>query len=169
MLSSTTTQNICQFQDIFINNSTEEIDLSAILDRQSISCSKEFFFFIHINPLLKSDNYSSLIYESFEFKNETAFTEEFYKEIEKEKLFKRISKILNKLVAEEEFFKDIDTAKLLKNISEMIDSFSREQMKIPEDELYKRIRKILALEAVAGILNELTTEQMKAFEESIKR
>ncbi len=40
---------------------------------------------------------------------------------------------------------------------------------ISEQELTKRIKSILSLHLVSGMLNDLTPEQMKIFDESVKR
>ena len=76
---------------------------------------------------------------------------------------------LNTVEGKEKFFREIDKAKLLRAISELLNDIPYEQLKIPEDELFERIRGILVLEAVSGILNELTPEQMKGFDEAVKR
>ena len=78
-------------------------------------------------------------------------------------------RILDKLTSHEEFLRDIDKKKLLKTISEILNEIPPEQMKISEDELIKRIRSVLVLESVSGILNELTPEQIKDFDEAVKR
>jgi hypothetical protein len=40
---------------------------------------------------------------------------------------------------------------------------------ISEQELTKRIKRILSLHLVSGMLNDLTPEQMRIFDESVKR
>jgi predicted DNA binding protein len=40
---------------------------------------------------------------------------------------------------------------------------------ISEEELTKRIKSILSLHLVSGMLNDLTPEQMRLFDESVKR
>ncbi|WP_066375862.1 MULTISPECIES: hypothetical protein [unclassified Anabaena] len=40
---------------------------------------------------------------------------------------------------------------------------------ISEEELTKRIKRILSLHLVSGMLNDLTPEQMRLFDESVKR
>ena len=49
------------------------------------------------------------------------------------------------------------------------DNLPREQTSISEDEFNMRMRKIMALEAMSGILDDLTPEQLEAFEASVKR
>ncbi len=83
-------------------------------------------------------------------------------------LFK-ISKIIDKIIKEEDVFKEIDKYNLLKNISKIIYDISIEWDKISDKELSERIKRILALEAMSGILKELQPEQIKIFNESVKR
>jgi len=40
---------------------------------------------------------------------------------------------------------------------------------IADDELRKRIRRIIVIEATAGMLQDLTSEEMKAFKEAVRR
>ncbi|MEA5617799.1 hypothetical protein VB711_08105 [Cronbergia sp. UHCC 0137] len=40
---------------------------------------------------------------------------------------------------------------------------------ISQEELMKRIKRILSLHLVSGMLNDLTPEEMKIFDESVKR
>ncbi len=72
------------------------------------------------------------------------------------------------LISEEDIFKRIDKNKLFKSLSAMLDKLPLEQTSIPEDELTKRIRKIMAQEATFGLLDVLTPEQLEAFETSVK-
>ncbi len=52
----------------------------------------------------------------------------------------------------------------------LFDRFSVEQLKaISNEDLIDRIDSILVVEAVSGTLNDLTPEQMKMFEEALKK
>jgi len=51
----------------------------------------------------------------------------------------------------------------------MLGKLPLEQISIPEEELTRRIRKIMALEVMSGLLDDLTPEQLEAFETSVKR
>jgi len=77
----------------------------------------------------------------------------------------RISIIINKLQSEEEIFKDIDKNKILKIINES----SLNLDNISENELVKRIRGILAIEAMSGLLKDLSEDELKEFDENVKR
>ncbi|MEH2184173.1 hypothetical protein [Nostoc sp.] len=53
---------------------------------------------------------------------------------------------------------------------ELFGQFSREEMrKIKDDDLIDRIDSILIFEAVSGTLNDLTLEQIKMYDETVKR
>ena len=82
---------------------------------------------------------------------------------------KQVSRVYDKLTDEEKFLVGIDKTKLLGIISEILDEIPSKQTKIPEDELFERIRGVLVLEAASGTLNELTSEQIRAFDEAVKR
>lgn len=158
------------FQDAFVNSSREEISVSEILDKWFLSFKgklfqKPFFTIPNLLPLLQID-YSSSIYQFLEFKSETALTEEFFRKVE---LLEKISIIFDKLTLEENFFREVDKTKLLRTISEISNEIPSEQLNIPEEELFERIRGVLALEVVSGTLNELTPEQIKDFDEAVKR
>ncbi|PIU64629.1 MAG: hypothetical protein COS84_08080 [Armatimonadetes bacterium CG07_land_8_20_14_0_80_40_9] len=177
MLSEMTSQDVKiefnPFQDVFASGSREEISESEILGRWFLSFrgkpfEKPFFAIPNLSPILQID-YSSSIYQSLEFKNETALTEEFFRKVEQIKVLEKVSRICDKLILEEKFLRKIDKKKLLKTISEILNEIPPEQLKIPEDELFKRIRGVLVLESISGTLNELTSGQIKDFDEAVKR
>lgn len=162
------------FQDVFVNSSREEISVSEILGR-SLSFrgkpfEKPFFAIPNLLPILQID-YSSSIYQFIEFKTETVLAEGFFRKIEQINIFEMVSSICDKLTLEEDFLKErqIDKRKLAVTISQILNEIPSEQLKIPEDELRERITGIVILELVSGILNELTPEQIKDFDEAVKR
>jgi len=77
----------------------------------------------------------------------------------------RISTIIEKLQSEEEIFKDIDKNKVLKTISES----SLNSSDIPDDELVKRIKGVMAIEAMSRLLKDWSKEEIKEFDENVKR
>jgi len=160
------------FQDVFVSNSREEISVSEILERWSLSFRGKPFenpFSPILNLPLQID-YSSSVFPFLESKSsETALTEEFVRKMEQMKVLENVSRICDKLTLEESSFRSIDKTKLLRTISEILSEIPSEQFNIPEEELYKRIRGVLVLEAVSGTLNELTPEQIKDFDEAVKR
>jgi len=177
MLYAMTSQDVktgySPFQDVFRSSSREEISVSEILKRWFLSFrgksfEKPFFAIPNLSQILQID-YSSLIYRPIQFKSETALTEEFYKKAEQSEVLQNISRICDKLISEEEVFKEIDKSKLLKEISEMLEEIPLQQMKISECELSERIRKILVVETVFGVVKDLNPQQIKAFDEAVKR
>ncbi len=77
----------------------------------------------------------------------------------------KISIIIEKLQSEQEFFKDIDKNKVLKTISESSLNLSD----ITNDELIKRIKGVMAIEAMSGLLRDWSKEEIKEFDENVKR
>jgi hypothetical protein len=162
------------FQDVFVGSSREEISPSEILERWFLNFrgkpfEKPFFAIPNLSQISEID-FSSSVYNRFiKFKSETTLTEKFFKKTEHRNVLKDVSRILDKLVLEESFFREIDKKELLKTISEILNEIPIEQLEISENELCKRIRRVLILESASGILNELTPEQIKDFDEAIKR
>lgn len=53
---------------------------------------------------------------------------------------------------------------------DLFGQFSPEEMRaIKDNDLTRRIDKILVLESVSGTLNDLTPEQIKIYDEAVKR
>ena len=162
------------FQDVFLSSSREKINVGDILEKWLLSCgeksfSKRPFAIPSLSPILQCSN-SSLIYYRFPgFEGETALTEEFLRKVEQMRLLEKISRICDKLNLEGKFLREEDKTKLFRTISEILNDIPFEQLKIPEDELFERMRGILLLEAASGILNELTPEQIKVFDEVVQR
>jgi hypothetical protein len=129
---------------------------------------KPFFTLPNFLPILQID-YSSLIYQAFEFKSETVLTEDFFRKVEQIKVLEKVSRICDKLISEEISFRGVNKTKLLRTISEILNEIPSEKLDICEENLFERIRGVLALEAVSGILNELTPEQIKDFDEAVER
>ena len=111
---------------------------------------------------------ASSVYRIFGVKREYA-EESFRREMKRDELLKQIPGLMDKLIGKEDIFKRIDKNKFFKSLSAMLDKIPLERISIPEEEFTKRIRKIMALEAMSGILDELTPEQLEAFEAAVKR
>ena len=77
----------------------------------------------------------------------------------------KISRIIEQLQSEEEIFKDIDKNEILKTINESSLNLSN----IPNEELVKRIKGVLAIEAMSGLLKDWSKEEIKEFDENVKR
>ncbi|MBX9254121.1 hypothetical protein H1Q63_09205 [Desmonostoc muscorum CCALA 125] len=88
-----------------------------------------------------------------------------------QELNKRISPIVETLIKGNSLYKvKLNQQEMIKMLVELFGQFSPEEMKaITEHELTRRIDKILVLEAVSGTLNDLTPEQIKMYDEAVKR
>ncbi|MBN3894258.1 MAG: hypothetical protein HWQ41_02980 [Nostoc sp. NOS(2021)] len=77
-----------------------------------------------------------------------------------ENLFKGNSLYLVKLKKQE----------MIEMLVDLFGQFSPEEMRaIKDNDLTRRIDKIIVLEAVSGTLNDLTPEQIKMYDEAVKR
>lgn len=161
------------FQHIFMGSSMEEIGMYKILQRWHLSFrvkSFEKYFFAIPNILsILQVNYSSSIYQTHGFKTETKLTEDIFRKTEQIDVLERVLKIYDKLIFSEKFLSEVDKTNLLRIISEILNEIPIEEMKISEEELIKRIKGVLVLGFVSGILDELTPEQLKGFDDAIKR
>lgn len=101
----------------------------------------------------------------------TTYDKELYGESKQTSVLPKISEMIDKIVDEdrEGLFTKIDKNKLLDNISKTLKNISVEWEDIPDDELFKRISKIAAVESVAGMLKEAEPEEIKVFDEAVKR
>ncbi|MBD6616258.1 hypothetical protein FNW02_10525 [Komarekiella sp. 'clone 1'] len=88
-----------------------------------------------------------------------------------QELFNRISPIVEKLIEGNSLYQlKLNQREMIEMLVELFGQFSAEEMRaITEHELTRRIDKILVLEAVSGTLNDLTPEQIKMYDEAVKR
>jgi len=90
--------------------------------------------------------------------------------IKKEQLLLSINKIVNKLINDDNIFNDINKFELLDSIENLLDnSLINELSFLSQNKLTKRIKKIMMWESLSGMLNDLTEEQQKTFDEATKR
>ncbi|MGD2248762.1 MAG: hypothetical protein PVF58_10185 [Candidatus Methanofastidiosia archaeon] len=71
-------------------------------------------------------------------------------------------------LAEKDYFKKVDKSRLVKRLAALAVKHP-EIILLNNDELKQRIKKIMVIEALAGFLQDLTPEEMKFFEEAVKR
>ncbi|MFM6180628.1 MAG: hypothetical protein ACKPA8_03760, partial [Dolichospermum sp.] len=65
---------------------------------------------------------------------------------------------------------NLDKQAMIANINRTFDPVAVPDVNsISQEELTKRIKRILSLHLVSGMLNDLTPEQMRIFDESVKR
>jgi uncharacterized membrane protein len=83
----------------------------------------------------------------------------------------RISTIVDKLIAGNSLYQErLEKKEIMQILVNLVDKFSTEFVTaISDNELTDRIDSILVIEAVSGTLNDLTPEQMKMFEQAVKR
>jgi len=175
MISQDVKTELYQLEEVSESSSREEISVREILERRVLgvrekSFEKPFFDIQYLLQMISQIDYSSSrLPLSLEFKSETALTEEFFRKVEQIKVLEKMSRICDKIILEESSFRGVDKTKLLRTISEILNEIPSEQLNIREEELFERIRGVLALEVVSGILNELTPEHIKDFDEAVKR
>ena len=92
--------------------------------------------------------------------------------LKEETAFKRISAIVKKMIANNSVYQERLTQD--KMIQKMYELFTKPNSgddidTIAEDDLTERISKILAVEAISGLLDDFTPEEMAIFDEAVKR
>ncbi|TVP65704.1 MAG: hypothetical protein EA343_02650 [Nodularia sp. (in: Bacteria)] len=89
-----------------------------------------------------------------------------------EPAFKRISAIVEDLIANNDLYQErLDQEQMINKIYNLfIQTNSGDDIDtITKDDLANRINKILVVESVSGLLNDLTPEEMRIFDEAVKR
>ena len=81
----------------------------------------------------------------------------------------RISVVIDTVVEGNEVFKDIDKSKLMESLKPLIEKSPEELASITDEELMQRIETVMVIEATSGMLKELSSEELKDFEEAVKR
>jgi hypothetical protein len=81
----------------------------------------------------------------------------------------RISKIVDKLVEEDEVLRSVDKTQIMESLSDLMKDPPSDLTSITDDELTQRIERVMFIEAMSGMLNDLSPEQMRAFEAAVKR
>ncbi|MGG6264598.1 hypothetical protein ACQ4M3_26870 [Leptolyngbya sp. AN03gr2] len=83
----------------------------------------------------------------------------------------RITRIVDQLREQSPDFQEFDRIEQIREHTDgMLEIWQPQQvLDIPEDELVSIIRDIMVVESLAGLLNDLTPEQMQQFDEAVKR
>lgn len=85
-------------------------------------------------------------------------------------LERRISKIIDELIEENEALRALDKDQLIEDLSESTSNFSDAKLaSVSDDELRNRLKDIMFMEAMGGLLDDLSPEQIEAFDEAVKR
>jgi hypothetical protein len=85
--------------------------------------------------------------------------------------YQKLTEIVKTLIDNNPLYQEnLDIQEMLKVINRTFDPVDVPDVNsISEQELTKRIKRILSLHLVSGMLNDLTPEQMRIFDESVKR
>ena len=88
-----------------------------------------------------------------------------------QELINRISPIVENLFQGNSLYQvKLNQREMTQMLVELFGKFSPEEMsEIKDDDLTDRIDSILVLEAVSGTLNDLTPEQIKMYDEAVKK
>ncbi|MBN3887919.1 hypothetical protein [Nostoc sp. JL31] len=88
-----------------------------------------------------------------------------------QELSNRISPIVEKLIKGNSLYQvKLNQQEMIEMLVELFGQLSQKEIRvITEHELTRRIDKILVLEAVSGTFNDLTPEQIKMYDEAVKR
>jgi hypothetical protein len=92
--------------------------------------------------------------------------------LKEETAFKRISAIVKKMIANNSVYQErLTQDKMIQKIYELFTkpNSGDDIDTIAEDDLTERISKILAVEAISGLLDDFTPEEMAIFDEAVKR
>jgi hypothetical protein len=86
--------------------------------------------------------------------------------------FKRISAIIENLIADNSVYQErLNQHQMIQKTYELFTkpNSGDDIDTIAEDDLTERISKILAVEAISGLLDDFTPEEMAIFDEAVKR
>lgn len=88
---------------------------------------------------------------------------------EKNAFIVRISTIVENLIQSDSLFQELDKDEIIKLLVTLFEEkLSPEQLRaIPDDELTRRIESIMMIEATAGMLNDLTPEEIEIFDATV--
>lgn len=90
--------------------------------------------------------------------------------VSKDAVLSRISGIVDSLMPTKNLFQErLNKDELMQIFSHLLEEVSPEELLSLEDErLTKRVKGVMVVEATAGILNDLTPEQMEMFDASVE-
>lgn len=92
--------------------------------------------------------------------------------VKEQTTYKRISAIVENLIANNSVYQErLDQQQMIERMYELFTqpNLGDDVETIADDDLSQRINKILAVEAISGLLNDLTPEEMAIFDEAVKR
>ncbi len=85
--------------------------------------------------------------------------------------YQKLPEIVKTLIDNNPLYQEnLDIQAMIANINRTFDPIAVPDVNsISEEKLTKRIKRILSLHLVSGMLNDLSPEQMRIFDESVKR
>lgn len=92
--------------------------------------------------------------------------------IKQDLMTEKITLIVDKLMPTKSLFQErLNQREIIEYLAKSFGKHytNSEFMSIPDDELYEIIHDVMIIKATAGILNDLTEEQLRMFDDSIKR
>ncbi|HEY9705812.1 MAG TPA: hypothetical protein V6C58_25475 [Allocoleopsis sp.] len=90
--------------------------------------------------------------------------------IEQDLITEKITPIVDKLMPTKSLFQErLNQTEIIEDLAKLFrkNYTNSEFMSIPDDELYEIIHDVMIFEATSGILNDLTEEQLRMFDESV--
>lgn len=81
----------------------------------------------------------------------------------------RISEIVDTLIEENAIYEAVDESKLMDFLSTLAEKSPEKLISLTDEELTQRVRRIIVIEATAGMLQDLTPEEMKDFKKAVRR
>ena len=90
--------------------------------------------------------------------------------IEKDLITEKITPIVDKLIPTKSLFQErLNQTEIIEDLAKSFRKHytNSEFMSIPDDELYEIIHDVMIIDATSGILNDLTEEQLRMFDESV--
>jgi hypothetical protein len=171
MILKEITSNDIKITSFFDEFTTSQIIERSIFEPEKSSKKKTYKISSITFPVernIKIENLSS-IYQPPKFETKTVLTEDIYQKEQRE-IFIKIKNMIKRIMEEEKnLFEEINIDNFLSYISKMINESTVEWEKISDNDLYKRLKGIMAIEAMSKLLKDLTPEEKKAFESTLKR
>ncbi len=93
-------------------------------------------------------------------------------DLQRESIIKRIEPVVSSLMKERPLFKEeLNYSEMVQHLSKLFaENLSFEEFtSISDESLKKRCSGIMSTELIAGMLNDLTPEEMAIFDEAVKR
>ncbi len=87
----------------------------------------------------------------------------------KSDLIKDMMPLVDEIIQEDEIFNDVNRELLYESLPKMLDRLPVEKVPLNKDEMKRRLKKIMALEVMSNLFNDLTPEQLEAFDETVHR